>query len=69
MSRADLIEYLCGQQHAARMLSLAASGRTVGGMPFSALRGADKDAECAGVAVILEELESLGMLREKTPAT
>jgi len=69
MSRGDLIEYLCSQQHAARLLSLVASGRTVNGQPFSALRAADKDADRAGMAVVLEELESLGMLREKTPAT
>jgi len=41
----------------------------VNGCPFSALRDADKDADRAGLATVLEELESLGMLREKTPAT
>jgi hypothetical protein len=68
MSRGDLIEYLCTQQHAARLVSLVSSGRSVNGCPFSALRDADKDADRAGLATVLEELESLGMLRQKTPA-
>jgi protein involved in ribonucleotide reduction len=69
MSRADLIEYLCSQQHAARLLSLVTSGQTMNGQPFASLRATDKAAERAGVTVVLEELESLGLLREKTPAT
>lgn len=68
MSRADLIEYLCQQQHAARLRALIAAGCTVNGHPFSALRAADKEADRAGIATVLDELESLGMLREKTPA-
>jgi hypothetical protein len=68
MSRGDLIEYLCTQQHAARLLALISAGRSVTGAPFSALRDVDKDADRAGIRVVLEELDSLGMLREKTPA-
>jgi hypothetical protein len=69
MSRGDLIEYLCQQQHSARLLALIAAGRTVHGAPFSTLRDVDKEADRAGIATVLEELESLGMLREKTPVT
>lgn len=61
MSRADLIEYLCAQQHAARLLSLAQTGTSTG-CPFAALPAPEKRAARDSVAVVLAELEDLGLL-------
>lgn len=72
MSRGDLIEYLCGQQHAARLAGLLAAGRSVNGCPFSALRDVEKSVDRAAMSAVLDELADLGLLRElhaKTPAT
>jgi hypothetical protein len=69
MSRGDLIEYLCSQQHAAWLTAKMAAGASVNGGPFATLPLPEKRARREAMAVVLDELESLGMLREKTPAT
>ena len=61
MSRVDLIEYLCAQQHAARLLSLAQAG-TSEGCPVSSLPSPEKRAARESLAAVLSELEDLGLL-------
>ena len=69
MSRADLIEYLCSQQHAAWLVAENAAGQKVDGYPFSQLRTVEKECQRRAMAVVLDELADLGLLHEKTPAT
>jgi hypothetical protein len=69
MSRADLIDYLCSQQHAAWLTAETAAGVKVDGYPFSQLRTVEKDCQRRAMTVVLEELTDLGLLHEKTPAT
>ena len=68
MSRADLIDYLCSQQHSAWLTAETAAGQKVDGYPFSQLRKVEKDCQRRAMAVVLEELADLGLLHEKTPA-
>lgn len=53
-TRADLVDYLCNQQHSSRILS--------GAVPWKAVSPEQRAADRAAMRVVLEELEDLGLL-------
>jgi hypothetical protein len=61
-SRADLVDYLCNQQHAARLLGQLAVGNNITGFPWCALSPELREVDRIGVRTVLEELEDLGLL-------
>lgn len=67
MTRDGLIEYLCSQQHAVYEAAAMLEGwetNSKSRMEWSSVPAANKATMRASMEVVLQELESLGLLRE-----